>query len=149
MNREKKKELKQAYQQGHPPIGVFQIRNLANEKVFVGASTNLPGLLNRHRFELQMGSHKNAALQADWNQFGADGFAFEILDELKPKDDPQADYHEDLAFMEEFWLERLQPYGERGYNEPKLGREARLHRIARNRLEHDEAMASNDSSENP
>jgi hypothetical protein len=142
MKHEKKKELKQAYQQGHTPIGVYQIRNLANDKVFVGASTNLPGLLNRHRFELQMGAHKNQALQAEWNEFGAEGFAFEILDELQPKDDPDYDYREDLAFMEDFWLEHLQPYGDRGYNERKRGREARLQLIARNRLRSDEEAGS-------
>ena len=33
-------------------------------------------MLNRQRFQLDMGSHPNAALQRDWRQFGAEGFAF-------------------------------------------------------------------------
>jgi hypothetical protein len=32
--------------------------------------------------------------------------------------------------MEKMWLEKLEPYGERGYNEKKLTREERLKRIA-------------------
>ncbi len=132
MNR--KKELKRAYQQGHTPMGVFQIRCLANEKVFVGSALNLPGIFNRHKFELQKDSHKNRALQADWKAFGEAGFVFEILDELTPRPDPAYDYREDLVLLEDVWLEQLQPYGARGYNEPKKDREARLHMIAANRL---------------
>ena len=68
-----------------------------------------------------------------WREFGADKFAFEILDELTPQADPAHDYRADLAFLEELWLEQLQPYGERGYNEKKKDKEERLRMIARNR----------------
>lgn len=128
----KKQELKKEYQQTHTPMGVFQIRNLTNEKIFVGSSLNLPGILNRHKFALGMGNHQNKALQADWQESGSDNFAFEILDELTPVSDPQHDYREDLAFLEEMWLEKLQPFGERGYNERKKSREERLRMIAEN-----------------
>lgn len=40
-----KKALKSAYLQTPRPSGVFQIRNLTNEKVFVGRSENLDGIL--------------------------------------------------------------------------------------------------------
>lgn len=133
MNR--KKELKRAYQQGHPPLGVYQIRCLANEKIFVGSSLNLSGILNREKFALQQGGHKNRALQADWNTFGTAGFAFEILDELTPRPDPAYDYREDLTVLEDVWLEQLQPYGERGYNEPRKSRAQRLQMISANRLQ--------------
>jgi hypothetical protein len=132
MNSEQKAQKKE-YQQGHTPMGVFQIRNLVNDKVFVGTSLNLPGIINRHKFALGMGSHQNKALQADWHEFGEDKFAFEILDELTLVSDPQHDYREDLAFLEEMWLEKLQPYGERGYNEKKKNTEQRLRMIAENR----------------
>ena len=33
-----------------------------------------------------------------------------------------------------FWLEKLQPFGDRGYNEPKLSRDEKLRRIAAKRL---------------
>ena len=132
MNR--KKELKREYQQGHPPLGVFQIRCLTNEKVFVGSALNLPGILNRHKFALQQGGHQNKALQADWKALGEANFVFEILDELTPREDPAYDYRDDLVALENLWLEQLQPYDERGYNEPKKDREARLRMIAANRL---------------
>lgn len=128
----RKKELKREYQESHRPMGVFQLRNLVNDKVFVGSSLNLPGIFNRHKFALQMGGHQNKALQADWQQFGEASFAFEILDELTPQADPAYDYREDLLLLEDVWLDQLQPYGERGYNEPKKDRAARLRMIAAN-----------------
>ncbi|MDX2044950.1 MAG: GIY-YIG nuclease family protein [Acidobacteriota bacterium] len=130
----KQKALKKEYQQSHTPMGVFQIRNVVNERVFVGKALNLPGIFNRHRLELRMGSHKNLKLQAEWNEFGADKFAFEILDELTPVSDPLHDYREDLEQLEDLWLEKLQPYSEQGYNEPKKTKEQRLRMIAENRL---------------
>jgi GIY-YIG catalytic domain len=126
-----KKELKKEYLQNHRPMGVYQIRNIANEKVLIGAALDLPGVLNRHKFQLKMGNHTNGALQADWNEFGDEGFAFEILDEITPKEG--RDYREELAFLEELWLEKSQPYGDRGYNEKKKGREEMLRLIAQNR----------------
>lgn len=118
-------------------MGVFQIRNTANEKVFIGASFDLPGIMNRHRFQLERGIHANTGLQADWNASGSENFAFEILDELSAYEGPQHDYREDLLAMERLWLEERQPFGERGYNEPKLTREDRLRMIAANNRRQD------------
>lgn len=135
--RSKDKELKRDYLQTLPQMGVWQIRNMVNEKVLIGLSLNLPGILNRHRFALQMGGHQNRALQADWHEFGADKFAFEVLDEITPKNDPSFDARAELTALEDLWLDKLQPYGERGYNEKKKGREERLRMIANNRLKAD------------
>ena len=137
MNSEQK-ALKKEYQQSHTPMGIFQIRNMVNEKVFVGSALNLPGIFNRHKVELKMGSHKNKTLQAEWNEFGADKFAFEILDEIAPRPDPAYDYRADLLLLEDMWLENLAPYGEKGYNEPKKTREARLQMIMANRSNREE-----------
>jgi hypothetical protein len=115
---DRKRELKKDYKQNPPPMGVYQIRNTINGKVLVGVSLNLPGILNREKFALKMGGHFNRALQADWNQFGGESFAFEVVEELKPKGDAAAD-KADLATLEEIYLDKLRPYGERGYNEKK------------------------------
>src|SRR5262245_45518316 len=101
---DKKRVLKRDYKQNHRPMGVFQIRNLVNEKVFLGTSLNLPGIFNRHQFQLQMGGHPNKALQNEWNQYGCNNFVFEILDELTPREDPSYDYRPDLEFLEDWWL---------------------------------------------
>src|SRR5262249_14302966 len=129
------KDLKREYKLNHRPMGVYQIRNIVNDKVLVGSTLNLPGIFNRYKLQLKMGNHPNAALQAEWNEFGAESFVFEILDELTPRENPGYDYHEDLTSLEDLWLEKLEPYGERGYNEKKIGIEEKLRRIALNRSE--------------
>jgi hypothetical protein len=129
----KKKELKKEYQQNHTPMGVYQIRNIVNGKILIGSALNLTGALNSPKFQLNAGSHPNKTLQAEWREFGSKSFVFEILDELTATEGPGHDYRADLAFLEEFWLEKEQPYGERGYNQKKKGTEERLRLIAHNR----------------
>lgn len=129
------RELKKDYQLDPRPMGIFQIRNAVSGKVLIGKSTDLPGIINRHRFELQMGGHMNKELQADWNRLGADAFAFEILDELTPRPEPDYNYAEDLSQLEAMWLDNLQPFDDRGYNSRPESRERKLWRIARNRIE--------------
>ena len=129
----KKKELKREYQQNHTPMGVYQIRNIVNDKVLIGKALNL-GVLNGTKLQLNAGSHPNKALQSDWREFGSESFVFEILDELSATEGPEHDYRADLAFLEELWLEKIQPYGDRGYNAVKKGSDERLKLIARNRL---------------
>ena len=126
-----KKELIQNYKLTPKPMGVFQIRNLTNEKVFVGKSENLDGMFNRIKFQLKAGVHKDKKLQDDWNELGEENFAFEILEELEFREN--LDIKKELEFLEDLWLEKLQPFGEREYNEPKKTREQRLQMIAANR----------------
>jgi hypothetical protein len=129
-----KKELRNEYKQTHTPMGIYQIRNLANDKVFVGSALNLPGILNSNKIQLKAGTHHNKKLQADWNEFGSESFVFEALDELAASAGSDVDYRAELAFLEDLWLEKLAPYGERGYNEKKKGREEKLRQIMQNRL---------------
>lgn len=112
-------------------MGVFQIRNLSNDKVFVGSTMNLDGILNRHEFQLKSGVHANKELQADWSKLGGESFAFEILEELMPREN--LDYKAEVEALEDLWLEKLQPFGDKGYNEPKKTREERLRMISANR----------------
>lgn len=130
----RKKELKEAYLQTHTPMGVYQIRNLTNNKVFVRAALNLPGILTSNKMQLNSGNHPNKQLQAEWNEFGSASFAFEVLDELTATQGAGYDYRADLAFLEALWLEKLEPYGERGYNAKKQDREEKLREMAQKRL---------------
>ena len=111
-----RKELQREYQERPKPAGIFQIKNTANGKVLLGSSLNLEGPLNGHRFMLKNGSHRNEILQKEWNEFGPDHFIFEILEEVQVKDDPNFNLNDELTLLEQIWLEKLQPFGERGYN---------------------------------
>ncbi len=111
-----KQDIKREYKERTKPAGVFQIKNTANGKVLLGSSLNLEGPLNAAKFMLKFGNHRNAALQKEWNKYGADKFVFEILDVVKMKDDPNFNLEDELTLMEQIWLEKLQPFGEHGYN---------------------------------
>ena len=111
-----RKTVIREYQQRRRPMGVFQVRNLVTGKVLIGVSPDLPAMLNRQRAQLRLGMHPNRALQTDWTAQGPEAFAFEILDTLSHADRPDADPATDLRVLEHMWLEKLTPYGDRGYN---------------------------------
>ena len=117
-----KKELKKQYKQNIEPMGVFQVKNLINGKIFIDSGINLQGKINGCRFQLTLGSHMNKALQKDFNDIGIDNFAFEVIDYLKPKEDVKMDYSDDLKMLEDIWIEKLQPFNEKGYNKRRLTR---------------------------
>jgi DNA-binding CsgD family transcriptional regulator len=116
---DRKKELKQQYKEMKTEGGVYQIRNTINQKVLVVATPNLK-TINGKQFSLRKwGGHKNKQLQEDCNQFGADAFVFEVLEVLKEKEEGYFDKKEELKKLEAKWVEKLQPFGERGYNQLK------------------------------
>jgi hypothetical protein len=101
------RELTKRYKASHPPMGVYVIRNLVNQRVFVGASMNVDAAMNRHRFELGLNHHRNRILLRDWQQFGADNMRFEVIDLVKKNDDPAFDYKAELASMLALWSEEF------------------------------------------
>ena len=111
-----REELKREYKERIKPAGVFQIKNIANGKVLLGSSLNLEGPLNAHKFMLRSGHHENKVLQKEWNEYGADKFVFEILEVVQVKDNPNFNLDDELTLLEQIWLEKLEPFGERGYN---------------------------------
>ena len=119
-----RKELKQAYRERPQRAGVFQVKNTVNGKLLLGSSLNLDGPLNGHKFALSTGSHRNAALQNDWNHYGAAAFVFEVLEEVRVTDDPHFNLSDELLLLEQIWAEQLQPFGERGYNTDSKIRQA-------------------------
>jgi len=111
-----RKEINREYKERIKPSGVFEVKNTFNGKVLLGSSLNLEGSLNRHKFMLKIGSHTNKSLQTDWDEFGPENFIFEILEQVQVRDDPNFNLKDELTLLEMIWLEKLQPFGERGYN---------------------------------
>ncbi|WP_241758718.1 GIY-YIG nuclease family protein [Pyxidicoccus parkwayensis] len=117
-SRAQRAEVRRAYKEKPPPMGVFAVRNKANGKVLVGASLNVQGALNRIQFELSTGMDRIPGLLADWKLHGPANFTFEVLDVLEPPEEPGVDLKEELKVLEALWLDRLKPYGDAGYNGP-------------------------------
>lgn len=95
------------YKESRRPMGIYRIRNLTSGRTLIGTSTDLPSILNRHRAQLRLGVHPSRMFQQEWNELGADAFAFEILDTLEPPADPIYDPSDDLRVLEALWQERL------------------------------------------
>ena len=111
-----RKKLKEEYRNRIPEKGIFAIKNNRNGKVFLGSSLNLHGVLDKNRFILNIGSHKNEQLQKDWKNFGEEAFTFEILETLKIKDEAGYDYDEDLKILEMLWVDKYRPFEKNCYN---------------------------------
>jgi hypothetical protein len=111
-----KKAMVREYKETPRPMGIYQIMNKANGKVLIRSSVNVPAILSRLKFELQMGNCREVVLQKEWKQFGPEMFEFAVLELLKPVDDPTSDRAEDLQALEALWIERLAPFGDKGYN---------------------------------
>ena len=115
-----KKELIKQYKQTTQPMGVYQIKNKRNGKLFIGSTKNIPGKLNSHKFQLGNNLHTNFEMQRDFNEIGEEGFSFDTIDLLTPREDLKYDYTEDLKILEAMWVEKLQPFDDNGYNKRQI-----------------------------
>lgn len=114
-----RKELKEEFKQRECKMGVFRIKNLLIGKCLIGCSTDLNAKWNSQKLQLETGSHPNAELQTDWQKYGADNFAYEIVDEFVPKDDKPTDYKKEVRVLEELWMDEYLPTGIAVYNSKK------------------------------
>ncbi len=115
MNR---REMIKEYKNSLRPMGIVQVKNIRNGRVYLTASANTAGTINSIRFQLKTGTFfPSPALTQDLKEMGEQSFVIEVLDELKPiDDDPAHDYRDDLKALESIWLEKFKPFGERGYH---------------------------------
>lgn len=63
-------------------IAVYEIRNLVNDKFYIGSSANLYERFRTHKKKLRNGSHPNKHLQSSWNKHGEAKFSFTKLAEF-------------------------------------------------------------------
>lgn len=125
LDKQKKKELAAAYAQSFRPMGVYQIRNVKNGKILVLGSMDLTGARNRLSFMQQSNLNSIHELQSDWKIYGGDSFVFEELDLIKPREETMNDsselneYQQEVDALLELWIEKLEPFGDKGYNKPK------------------------------
>ncbi len=112
-----RKDAIKEYKKTIQPMGIVQVRNTRNNRLYLAASANTAGTINSIRFQLRMGTFlPSPGLAQDWKEMGEQSFVIEVLDTLKPVDDPAYDYRDDLKALESMWLEKLRPFGERGYH---------------------------------
>lgn len=71
------------FKKRQPHRGVFAVRCTATGNTWVGSTPNLGAAHNSTWFTLRLGSHRDAALQAEWREHGEAAFRFDVLEELE------------------------------------------------------------------
>ena len=114
MDKKSRKELMEEYKQLKTYMGVIQITNNTSGKIFIAAYPNLKNKWLSIQGQLVTGMHINSQLQKDWEELGREAFTYEVLEQKEA--DEVTDMRWELKQMEKPWLEKLQPYGDTGYN---------------------------------
>ena len=77
---------------------IYKIRNVTNEKFYVGSTNNTRERFRTHRNKLRGNKHHCKHLQAAWNKYGEDCFKFEVIEQVASSD---------LLFAaEDIWLSK-------------------------------------------
>ena len=89
--------------------GIYQIKNLINNKIYIGSTIHFKVRWNEHTNALKQNRHHSILLQRAWNKYGGEAFEFSIIEIVKDKDD--------LYKIEQLWLDATKCYyPEMGYN---------------------------------
>lgn len=109
MDKDKRKELQNAYKNRTVTGGVYCIRCSGNQRVWLRSTTDIEGMRNRVLFSLKMKGAPEPAMLSECNEYGWDSFSFTVLEELK-KGDIQTDkeFADDVAALLEVWLEKYE-----------------------------------------
>lgn len=59
--------------------GIYQIKNLVNNRVYIGQSVNVKKRFGQHISALRSGKERNTHLQRAFNKYGEQSFIFEVL----------------------------------------------------------------------
>ncbi|MBE9899637.1 GIY-YIG nuclease family protein [Enterococcus casseliflavus] len=88
--------------------GIYQLKNTANGKLYVGQTKNFSNRKKSHLKSLKNGTHYNRYLQRSYNKYGQGFFVFEIIERCEV---------ELLNARERYWIRELQTeYNDKGYN---------------------------------
>jgi group I intron endonuclease len=76
---------------------IYKIRNITNNKFYVGSTVNTETRFKAHRRYLRAGRHQSPHMQAAWDKYGEECFKFEVVEQL--------DNSEGLLTAEQVWLD--------------------------------------------
>lgn len=100
-------------------VGIYKITCIPNGKIYIGSSVDVHRRWWRHRGELNTHRHNNPYLQSAYNKYGKNSFTWEVIEFCST---------DQLKLREQYYLDTLQPFNEKGYNlcvnssNPMLGR---------------------------
>src|SRR5260221_314462 len=87
--------------------GIYKITCTANRRFYIGSAFNLRRRQYEHWRHLQQNKHVNRHMQRAWNKHGGQTFTFEVLEQVLSIS---------LTAREQYWLNKLKPFGRKGFN---------------------------------
>jgi group I intron endonuclease len=81
--------------------GVYEIRNIFNNEIYIGSSINLLKRKYDHFYLLRKNNHSNKHLQNSFNKYGEDNFKFTIIKFCKI---------DKCLELEQFYINELNPF---------------------------------------
>jgi len=66
---------------GYNKCGIYCIKNIVNNKCYIGSSTHIYYRIRRHKSDLIRKVHANPILQNAYNKYGADSFVVSIIED--------------------------------------------------------------------
>lgn len=109
LNLQERKAAVAAYKARKPAWGVYAVICAATGEAWLGSSLCVDAQKSRIWFELGLGKHRHAALQAAWNAHGESAFRFEELERLR-EDFPELWRDDELKKRQALWRTRLQAF---------------------------------------
>ena len=94
------------YSQNKIVSGVYGIKNINNNKWYVGSSINIKSRIDGHKRLLLKGAHHNSHLQNAFNLYGIDSFIYLQLEECDVLN---------RVIREDYWIKKLKSINN-GYN---------------------------------
>lgn len=55
--------------------GIYQIKNLETENIYIGSSINISRRISAHKYLLKKGTHHCTFLQRAWNKYGEENLS--------------------------------------------------------------------------
>lgn len=99
-------------------VGIYQIRNNINSKIYIGSSANIQERFKEHVRKLKRNKHTNQHLQNSWNKYNPDNFEFEIIETCAPSN---------LILREQHYIDTTQCANRNlGYNIAKIANKPSL-----------------------
>lgn len=107
MDKEQRKKLQQQYSERTVMGGVYAIKNTGSGKLLLLSTLDMPGSKNRYNFAKQTGGCVHPLLNNEW---GKAEFTFEVIEELKKKDDQtEKEFAQEVQALLELTVERYAP----------------------------------------
>jgi len=86
MNGEERKAAVSAYKERKIEAGIYAVRCTISGQIWVGSAPDLSTIQNRLWFTLRQGCNSHRSLQEAWDTYGAEAFAFEVVERLEEED---------------------------------------------------------------